>query len=416
MARRQYPCELVENESLRSTRREVVRRHRAQPVLIESLLLAHEVEARLEKPTSTIPMNFILDLCRFKQKMHWLLPWRTLLVDETSRAPTHDLPWEIDGMSQVPDGIYHRDTFGSLARDENQQWDRIWAIDPVNFEFLAYVHLHPCEELYLNHCVGIHQNDLEHLEKCETLRSFKFETRYPVDGFSTAVQKMRSLESLNLETIYHKILGLKDQIALYQRLPNMTSLHINRLDDPYDVHDLVEYIRNRKETLQHVKLECCMERSVAQALVECKNILSLQINDEKASYDVIEPLVTCQHFQQSVKLLDLSSLNIQNFSFLKFFSALRWLTLNYTNVTNRDLRAVMLRNKCQMVEVSLISCHKITFRTFETIAHCIGLKTIDLSGCRIKTEEFEAYKENKRPNYEAIEMKYSAYRLNSYQQ
>ena len=413
MARTQIPREVFEDESLRITGRELVRRHRAQPVLVKSLLLANEVETRLEKSTSTFPMNFILDLCKFQQKMHWLLPWGTLVFDETNRAPSYDLPQEISDMAHQPTSRFYRETFDSLVRNKHHEWDRIWAHNALNFEFLANVQQHPCEELYLTYSVGIELSDIEHLANCQSLRSLTLESKYHLDGITTALRKIQSVKHLDVQTPWMESFDLTDQIALYQRLPNMTSLHINRLDGPYNVNDLVKYIRKRKETLQHVKFEWCMEHSVAEALAECKNITSLQINDKRASYDVLEPLVTCKHLHQTVKHLDFSTLDLKNFSFLKFFSALRWLTLSFTDITNRDLREVILRNKGQLVEITVSHCEKITFRTLETITHCSGLNKIDLNWSRVKMKDYEAYKQNKRPNYEAIDMRYSAHRLES---
>ena len=350
-------------------------------------------------------MKFIVDLCRFQQKMLWLLPWGPTLIDETGRYITHELPRHIRDMKRPSTRHLARDKFQSLVRDQCYLWDRVWSDFHSNFEFLAHVHRHPCEEIYLENSFDIQLRDLEHLASCRTLRSLHLQANLTLKNLTLAIKNIQNLEHLDVRGWNFGSVYCKLQLALYKRLPNLTSLKITRLDGQSEMSDAVQYIQKRRNTLQHVKIICPMKRRLAEALAECKHITTLQINYGNASVEEFEPLLTCKHLHQTLKLLDLSSLtNIRDFRFLQRFSSLRCLHLDITHVTNEDLAAVILRNAKHLVEVSVEYCESLTSTILKTFAHCACIKKVYLAGCHIEQRFFNAYVENRRQNYEALQM------------
>ena len=401
--KRKKRYETLEDRILRFTKRELVRSHRAQPELVESLLLAHQFNSRNKASENILPMTFILNLTLFQQKMLWLLPWGPELIDESARAPTRGIPDEFKRIDPDEVRLLSKKELYSLVANKHHQWDRIWVYEASEYSFLEHVHLHPCEELYLESCRGIKRKYFQNLTRCHMLQSFMIDTDITPGAFSSTLRKIQSLEFLDVTGSFIDDHDLKRHLKLYQRLPNLVSLHIDFYDGVADFADVVKYIRKRKETLRHVKLGCCIDRSVAHALAECKNIISLQINDRNASYDDIEPLVTCKHFHKTVQQLNFSDLrNVHDFWFLELFTAIRWLALDRRDVTNEDLRSLVMQNSKHLVAMSIVHCHHITLKVLDTIERCTGLASVDLRGCRIKRRRLEAYQSEKRRNYEAL--------------
>ena len=135
----------------RIIKRELLQTHRAQPFLVESLLLSIEVGIRTHS-TAAPSMECILQILQFSKKMKWLCEWGPEIVDESLRPPSASLPDLISEKSTAHDpsrsnSLMHEDIVAFL-RDPSQHWDRImlrW-YDP---EYLEYLHLHPCQELYM---------------------------------------------------------------------------------------------------------------------------------------------------------------------------------------------------------------------------------------------------------------------------
>ena len=146
------------------TKREVLRSHRADPMLVETLLLALEVTLRLNQNKNPFSMHRILGLCQFHQLMRWLCPWGEEQVNEVNRPPGFRMPFLVhekyfDNFRGRVSAHLTCDALKKLFSDRNQHWDRVYIgleSDPSYFELL---HLHPCEELYTCSLGGISVDD-----------------------------------------------------------------------------------------------------------------------------------------------------------------------------------------------------------------------------------------------------------------
>ena len=168
-----------EDRVLRITKRELMRRHRALPVLVESLLIA-KVESSLSRNKEDLSMGFILDLCRFSQKMKWLCKWGPEIIDEINRSPSTEPDEFIEQKSrdifmqerwnEIRYRLELKDQVLALLQDTTQNWDRI-ILEAYDPRYFPYLHLHPCEEIRLDfEKEELSQEDIQNIAKCQNLR------------------------------------------------------------------------------------------------------------------------------------------------------------------------------------------------------------------------------------------------------
>ena len=398
---------------VRITKRDLLRSHRAQPVLVESLLLVAQVNTRHKNNEKALSMQLILNLCPFAQKMRWLCPWGEELIDEGCRPPMRAIPEALRstiGAAELNDTLPQWMTEGQLRRmvaDESEQWDRIFTHDLQELRFLQHLDKHPCEEVHMMGCGDIKSNHLEHLAGCRSLRALTIDAANAPKGFVSALQAVQGLEVLDTRLTFTGVAAMKRQIEMHRRLPSLKSLEIDILGD-FDATVLIEFIRERNSYLKHFGFRGRFSRSIAAALATCENLLTLRIEDHGVTFNDIEPILTSEHLQKTVRLVKFDeTTNIEHFRGLERFTALRWVWLDDTDITNEDLQAVMLVNAQHLVEVSVQHCPNITKEIFDCVDKCTGLHSVDLSGCAIAFADMLEYKRAKRRNYKALMMTYS---------
>ena len=167
----------IDGDDGRISKQEILRSYYAQPILVKSLLLAAEIQQGSKANTHALSVHFIIDLCKFQQKMKWLCPWGPELFDETNRIPGFLIPPEfrakqmdIQSKKITSEKNLRRDRYRNLLSDANQHWDRVF-MDKYDPEAFIHLNLHPCEELHLRFPENVSIDDIQHIVRCKTLKN-----------------------------------------------------------------------------------------------------------------------------------------------------------------------------------------------------------------------------------------------------
>ena len=401
-----------------TTKLELTRRHRAQPVLIESLIMALEIQSDCLECPETITMKFILNLCQFSQRMKWLCPWGPKFVDEISRPPTCSVPLELrrelhdimdDGLREKE--ILDDEQLGKLVDDESQQWDRIYIGMVDNMYFLYDIPKHPCEELHFWWNPPEFDWDTEmSLALCENLRALSMDCSTVSSKFLPCFSRLGKLEMLcpfSQQWQNTFCFSAEAQINLQRAFPNLTSLYIdNSLS--FDEDKLLDYIQERKMSLQHVMFSFNVTVAVAEALSTCEGLVTVQIHLRgtfSEDFPNLDPLLWSPHLHKTVQCIDLSGMEqMTDFRFLRKYTALRWVWLNRTKIGNDDVSAMLLQNAQHIAKVSLRQCPHITSEILTALEKCTCVRWIDLDWSGVEYPDALNYQIKKRRNFEAIEI------------
>ena len=401
--------ESLDDRILRVTKKELLRSHRAQPILVEGLLFVLHVKSRPELDSGSLDIEFILDLCHFHQKMKWLCPWGEDFINEACRPPIHAVPFEL--RDRLESDLYEHKRRGwlthteyqNLVEDEEQQWDRIYAYGDGPCIYLQYLHKHPCEEVHFFSITHVGPSEVEHLELCRDLQVLSFEEGDAQKGLSKALQKLNNLRFLDVSSAF--LLGdnaVDTQIALHRALPRLTTLQVEKFRE-FDFSSLAAFIRERKASLQHFTFRGAFKRPIAEALASCENLVSIRIEDNEAVFEDIEPIFLSSSLQKTVKYVDLGECgSIEIFDPLCRFTELRWLNFDNAYIDDIDLQELILPNAHHLVGVSVRFLDTITKRILNTLESCTGLHAVVLDGTACKPEDIVEYKRLERRNHEAL--------------
>ena len=411
------PTESLQEQCRRITERELRLIHHAQPVLIESLLLA----AQQDPPTLleySLSMGNILSLAQFDKKKKWLCEWGPLRIDETHRlssftAPVCTLKY-FDELAIQPESE-SRDSDGEeileLLKDPGQRFDRITLTeyDPETFKFL---HLHPCEELRLKFDeipeVKISRADVENIAKCTSLRVFDM-------GWNTiSLEDVPLLLKLpNLQELFLDDMGEAYPIfkALMQ-FPQRRTIQINssgRRNDyiptyPFQDCELAEvlaYITERKDTTRNLYLSDAIGPIVSATLGQCTGIEIIMIrgyNERPEDYSyllLISPLLhkTVQHFY--MKETDI-------LHYLPAFTNLRSIEIHSSEESADDIAPVLLANADHLLSLTVWDCRHVGDALLEGIARCKRLLSVFIGESGVTAAAIKKYRAAKRPNWQVL--------------
>ena len=399
----------IENSSL--IKRELSRSHRAQPVLVESLLLVSEAE---KNSKSGLSMHLILGICQFAQKMKWLTPWGAEYVDEACRAPICDIPRYFRGKLRDYDlgkydvnALLDRKAFNEMAADVSQQWDRIYAFAVDDMGFVENLPEHPCEELHVDDPYKFNLDEAEKLARCRNLKALSVDCRGILEGHIRDLQNTSNITKLfpanrlgDTFSQQTKSIGLS---ALHRAFPHLESL---RIDSSYrrEPNELNAYINDRQKSLRHIHISIIITREIAEALAMCANIVSLTIDFPQELEDIM-PLLSSPKLQKTLRYIDIGAVRkIEDFDFLKNYTALRWAILNKSKITNESLRAMLLQNRSHIIQVSLQDCPNVTSEVLETFAQCIPMDEIHLGGSGVGYRAVKAYQSMRWRNANALKV------------
>ena len=398
----------------RITKRQLLRIHRAQPALTESLLLASESDKTVPKRLS---MDFILDLCCFSQKMKWLCEWGPETIDETNRSPSND-PAEfverkcrdlfLEKRIGRSDQKLPNDQILAFLQDSSQNWDRIIleSYDPL---FFTYLHLHPCDELRLQfEGVKLTRDDIRNIAKCTNLRRIHFGLINVPSEFMQDLQRLPDLEVL--DCLYPET--PMDNIRTLMRFPRLTNVELPIIPENLSSNDLqnvVSYIEGRRAYARQVLIVFLEQHDIYHALSQCTHLQSINIDglDNPPENDV-HLLFSSPTIQQSVRHVRIgASVGSRALSLLAKCTNIRWLEFSRSEVTSAELSLIIRANAHHMSTLKLFACYNVDDMLLGAIAGCRSLHSIDLEETGVSAEVVEAYRASQLPSWQDLKYKES---------
>ena len=384
---------------------ELLRSHRAQPSLVEGLLLAREVNHKFAKPSSTPSMDLILGLTKFEQKTKWLFPWGAEMLNPAHRPPSSNPPLVFFGRraSAFVDKaeFLQKDTITALLSDSKQQWDAVllWSYEPSHF---ALLHLHPCEELVLDFCSAvISLEDMENIAKCTNLRNLKIGDNFVAPSSVKAIESLPCLQTFTRFSItpLYKFLGTNGITWLTD-----AERHIFFKSEIFTT--FASLIDARSESLSHVDLDCALPMSIAHALSRCTSLRSISFSDCHAMNDeslrTVFSSPTVQKSVQSIRIISSVPIDAITFAIIARCKNLRWINLACTGARSYTLSTLIRSNAQHLCSLILRGCESVDDSILEAMAHCRCLRNVELNLTDVSWKAVKAYIRAKRPNWEVI--------------
>ena len=412
------PTESLHEKLRRIRERELRLFHHAQPVLVESLLLA----AQRNPPTLleySLSAGNILSLTQFDKKRKWLCEWGPARIDETHRQSCLTAPLctrmyiyaYFDELIMQPDSEpldISGEEILELLKDPGQRFDRIM-LTVYDGEIFQFLHLHPCEELRLMFTgKTLSRADVENIAKCTSLRVFEMGRNTISSEDMSILTKLPNLQ----EFVYN---GMKEAYPVFKalmQLPQCTTIQINswgRRNDniptyPFQECELAEilaYITERKDTTRNLCLTDNIGPIVSAALGQCTGIESIMISGYEPPEDysnllLISPLLhkTVQHFCMKE--------NAAVLHYLPAFTNLRSIEIHYTEGSADDIVPVLLANADHLLSLTLWDCHHVGDALLEGIAKCKRLLNVFIGDSGVTAEAIRKYRAAKRPNWQVL--------------
>ena len=406
-----------EKSRYRIIKRELIPSHRAQPFLVESLLLADEVGAR-KNSTSGPSMESILHMLQFSKKMKWLCEWGPEIVDESLRPPSADVPLCIQRKSSEmffdKSAMRSRNEILELLRDPTQHWDRIMLpmYDP---EFFKLFHLHPCQELWLIfYDEDLSLADMCNIAKCSNLRILSMGYNKTSKEGMQALQSLPNLRQVNYDTSADAFSCVK---ALSQ-LPQLTMIQIHppNEDDEYhpmyfpftDAHINVvsKYIGDRTNLTQHFSICGPIGALLFGCLGKFTKIQSISISGSICAIEEneLDLLLKFENLHKTVRHISLGSNGIDTdaASSLAMFRNLLWLEFYNLLASTAILVPVITANANNLISLTMSWCRSVDDDILDEIAKCKRLQIVYLHETGVSVEAVKKYLLEKRPNWDKI--------------
>ena len=406
-----------EKRRFRITKRELIPSHRAQPFLVQSLLLADEVGARTNS-TSGPSMESILQILQFSKRMKWLCEWGPEIVDESLRPPSAALPLCIERKMADSDSdnavVQSREELLALLGDATQHWDRI-ILPMYDPEFLKLLHLHPCQELWIEfYDEDLSLNDMCNIAKCTDLRILSLgHNRTSAEGMQ-ALQKLPYLKQI----VFHESVDAFPCVEAQIQLPQLTMIQINppNMEDHYhpafypftNAHmDVVlEYIRKRRECTRQIHIvgsvgvflfACLRQFTQVQSISIVDNVYASEDND-------VDYLLKWENLQKTVRhiFFGWAGINADAASNLAMFKNILWLEFESLSASSDKLVPAIIANANNLVSLSIHRCENVGDDILGEIAKCKRLQMVDLQETGVSVEAIKKYRSEKRPNWDKI--------------
>ena len=402
-----------EDKVARIMKRELLRSHRAQPVVVESLLLASQVESRSAQNDNALSGKLIINLCKFQQKMNWLCPWGKELVDETNRPPGFELPKEvrdkyfaIKRKEIMDENFLKRHEFIEILKEYDPLLDRILIgddYDPKSFQLLRY---HPFEELHTKFFYTLSLSDIENITRCTTLRNIN------IGCSKVSLKHIREFQKLpHLEKLYycHDYEGTAP-ITRIRDFPNLTLIPIQQNGLRYadrQVRKIVRLLKDMHERVHHLYLAWVPIPEISIALGRCTGVKSIFLEAAQiVDYKDVEKLFDSPNIHRSLQSIHINftALGFEVYDLLSECTNLRWIHFQSDNeATEDDFIPIIKANKAHLIELNIVSCPHVYDEILEAIAICSGLKRVQLVHTGVSAEAVSKYREERRPNWQAIE-------------
>ena len=409
--------EPYESKFKRVKQRELTRCSRRNPMYVESLVTAEYLNEKMQAPHFLLSAESLVDMCRFSQRTKWLCPWGEQLYNEIHREPTQSYPMRMcDYYNDIEcDGriLLAKKDFKALVDDVSNAWERVVVFDPPCLDWLENLHKHPVEELHIVyecHTDYYAESDsekvVECIVRCKSLRSLTlWNAEFPTHLHSKLL-KLKNIEHIVGTVSPH----LSCHIDIYKNLTSLRYLHnYNGYRGPDDraYFQLLEIVKSRQNTLEHIELEEPPRADYVDALVKCPKLQTFRmLESNNMTDDDMAPFLSHPVTQRQIRdfWMSDSSAGPRTFALLAKFTNLRFLMLQRTNITGKEAAKIMINNKFHMREVSLSYCENVGPEILDAISQCAHLEWVDLSGPHTCTWKggIAQYIRERRPNYGAI--------------
>ena len=408
------PTESLQEQCRRITERELRLIHHAQPVLVESLLLA----AERDPPTLleySLSVGNILSLTQFDKKKKWLCKWGSMRIDETSRlssftAPVCTLKYfdELAIHSESESRDIDDEGILELLKDPRQRFDRI-TLTEYDPEILKLLHLHPCEELRLKfEGEALSSADMENIAKCTNLRVFDMDwnTISPED-----VPLLKKLPNLH-DFVYDEIEEAYPVFKTLMQFPQRTTIQINSSlthnfhipTYPFrdcELAEVLAYITERKDTTRNLYLSDAVGPIVSATLGQCTGIESVMVTgDNERPEDYLYLLLISPLLHKTVQHFYMRETHVLHY--LPAFTNLRSIEIHSSEESTSAIVPVLVANAEHLLSLTVWGCRHIGNGILEGIARCKRLRSVFIGESCVTAEAIRKYRAAKRPNWQVL--------------
>ena len=338
----------------------------------------------------------------------WLCPWGTQMYDETHREPICELPQHAIEMSIAMDTTDSRhpvlteDDVEAAIDDEAGSFERVFVKDLEGLWCLENLHRHPCEELHIVCCGQLDDTDIDNIVRCESLRVLRVEVTHIPHNL---LRKLAQLPNLQIFRCDRAATGA-DQLAMLRLFPQTTILDL-AVNGERETEEMRELLCARKDTLEHVYLSFEPSPSILLALLACEQLQGVTLAHLRVDSGRFSAFFINQRVQQGLRYLDLSVACVTEpvCALLASFTNLRWLDISDTDISGKELCAILESNAAHIRHVSAQGAR---FDEADdlllAVEQCAQLEVIDMRyiANHDVREKILAYKKSKRRNHEAI--------------
>ena len=409
-----FPVESYDDRVQRITKRELIRSHRALPVLVESLLFCAEINKQKNEPS--LPIDLILNICGFSQKMKWLCSWGAEIIDEAGRPPSTSKPRCIQEKVRSFIASASRDRMAlktakilSLLQDSKQNWDRI-CLDTFHSTLFESLHLHPCEELrFTNLTTSLSREDARNIGKCINLRIIDMDVGIVPSHVMLELQRLPYLRIL----ISNRFCFTGDSFRTNIHLPRVTNFSLIDLDraSTTEMSEMLSCIHSRRNTARQIHLEVSQGQEIFEALAQCTQVQSIRIDGFPESYETdYHILFASPNLQKTVRHIHmvgayLGGVNLvqRAFNFLQKFRNVHWLEFcNMSSITVTDIGSIVRANAHHLCTLTVSNCNNIGDALFDAIAISKSLHSVDLIKTGVTPEGIYQYCGTKKPHWQNL--------------
>ena len=392
--------------------RELMRSHRANPNLVQSLLAARHFHETNTAAKYTLPLSLIAGICQFQQRFKWLCPWGGEYVAEFDRDEScypQSIRTRIHHVGDIydvhPAGLpLTQPTVQRAIEDTAARWERV-VIVRHRLECLENLHRHPCEELHILHST-MRFSDIQRIVKCQSLRVL---TLQKTKVTNVMLQMLHALKNLTTLVVYNEKPHIPRYFSKFSQFERLESIDVidsdaDRMLMPSEVSDTVKFLEDRRDKLRSVNFHFPMEPAIAAALGKCTQLEVVNLSSPENNDYELEAFFASATAQRTVRVLRLAWTEITGYScrYLAQFRNLRTLDFAFVKYLQTGyLAAILLRNAAHIEDVNVCDC-KISDEILEVVAQCRVLSQIDLRDTKVTRAAIEEYKRLKRPNHEAI--------------
>ena len=392
--------------------RDLARCHRADPALVESLLLARQVQQKCspDRPKH-LKVSKIVEICQFQQKTKWLCPYGPEIVSETSHSPSFKRPRIISDKCYEPYELRQtrfltRNQLRAAIDDTEEQWERVLLMYQSNLDCLENLHKHPVEELIIENSVRLRKKDVLNICRCKTLKHLLIEVTEIPESFLPLFAQLKNIEKIDVQAYTDDI---PQQISFMRQFPRLHVYFFRFLNfgglTVREKKAINAFIDERRELLQHFIWCENLTSELASALARCPNLTSFEFNINRHGQGYLAAFLADPNVQRRMRHIHLDNpeFDMTGASCISNLKNIRSIYMYGSKVPTSAVSQMIVRNKKHIHTVKLNMSSSITEDILEAFAQCTSLIHADIRGTALSHRAVRAYKEAMRPNWQVID-------------